>query len=136
MKKFILIISILFAVLMGQAQITADFTWSDPQCSEGTITFTDASIGNPSTSWEWYIGGSLLGNSSTFTETGPNKWFIPRVEKKAKHTHGEVTTGRAMALAEAKITSRKKTANHKKADAWTSKSADDRTRELIAARRK
>jgi len=71
MKRIVLLISILFAVFVAQAQITADFTWSDPQCSEGTIMFADASTGTAVTSWEWRVDGLLLGNSSTFTHTFP-----------------------------------------------------------------
>ena len=66
----------------------------------------------------------------------PNKWFIPRVEKKVKNTYGEVTTSRQMALAEAKIKSRQVTANHRKADIEAAKTPEDRIRERIAARRK
>ncbi len=73
MKKITILIGILFAFFVSQAQITADFTWNDPQCSGGTITFTDASTGDPASDWSWEINGSEVSlGSSTFIYTFPS----------------------------------------------------------------
>jgi hypothetical protein len=76
MRKIIIMFALMFAFFVSNAQITADFTWSDPQCSEGTIVFTDASTPNSAISWEWYISGpstptGILGSSPTFSHTFP-----------------------------------------------------------------
>jgi len=72
MKKITILFAILFAFFVSNAQITADFTWSDPQCSEGTIVFTDVSTGNPAISWSWEVNGAeLLIGSPTFSHTFP-----------------------------------------------------------------
>lgn len=72
MKKITILIAILFAVIFGQAQITANFTWTGAQCSGGTIIFQDASTGNPAIGWSWRVNGAeLLTGSPTFSHTFP-----------------------------------------------------------------
>jgi hypothetical protein len=71
MKKSVILLSIIFACFVSNAQITADFTWSEPECSNAIITFTDASTGNPAVSWVWRVNGVIMSNGSTLTYTFP-----------------------------------------------------------------
>lgn len=75
MKKLFFTIAIMFAVVMSNAQIQADFTWTGAQCSGGTIVFTDASSVTP-ISYQWHIDGPgytgvSLGSAPTFSHNFP-----------------------------------------------------------------
>lgn len=73
MKKIAVLLVIICAFIVSNAQISADFTWAGNQCGNSTIVFTDASSGEGIDNWVWSVNGiEEYSGSSVFSYTFPD----------------------------------------------------------------